>query len=511
MSLRAWLAVRFSILLMGAMVVFVIAIYFARQAGAYGEAATLAQERARLAQMILRRQGDAGAPIFVRERRVDTLTPIQGRGQQLEPRVRELLNVIEGYIWVLGERGGDSALYASVQARQLDSMTLQRVNESLLKLRFDSLPSRAVVLGRQGMFARRGVLVERLETLPNGQLLRVVAAMPLSAVSLSPWEILGAALVVLPLILALSVGGAFLIAARATEPLERITKEVVEITDGRSLHRRLHPEESSSELSRLTAQLNEMIGRLEMSFLALRRFTADASHELKTPLAVLRADVERAMHAPPHSTEQMVALEEALHETTRMADLVESLLTLARADEGRFDLVREPVDLEPLAHDVFETALILGEDAGLKVTMPRVDPCAVSGDLTRLRQLFLNLITNAIKYTPRGGEVELQLTASETEASFSVRDTGIGIAAIDLPNIFDRFYRADRVRSRQSERGGFGLGLSISQWIAQAHGGTLSVQSRLHRGSTFTVTLPLLLERTAPRTERRQPQPAAVS
>ena len=187
-----------------------------------------------------------------------------------------------------------------------------------------------------------------------------------------------------------------------------------------------------------------------------------------------------------------------------MADLVDSLLTLARADEGRFDLLREPVELEPLARDVFETALILGEDAGLTVTMPRVEHCVVNGDRIRLRQLFLNLITNAIKYTPRGGEVELQLTANEEEASFTVRDTGIGIAAIDLPNIFDRFYRADRVRSRQAERGGFGLGLSISQWIAQAHGGALTVQSRLHRGSTFTVTLPVSSAPGTPPAERRQ-------
>jgi signal transduction histidine kinase len=143
--------------------------------------------------------------------------------------------------------------------------------------------------------------------------------------------------------------------------------------------------------------------------------------------------------------------------------------------------------------------------------MPRADHCAVHGDPTRLRQLFLNLITNAIKYTPRGGEVELQLAATEQEVSFSVRDTGIGIAAIDLPNIFDRFYRADRVRSRQSERGGFGLGLSISQWIAQAHGGTLTVQSRLHRGSTFTVTLPLLTaKQAASPTDRKPPVSVAV-
>ena len=514
MSLRAWLASRFSLLLFGAMLVFVLAIYLARLAGAYGEAANLAQERARLAQLILRRTADAGAPIIVRGR-IDSLPSSAKQRVQLEPRVRELLNVVAGYIWVLGDVFGDTVLYASTPARSLDSATVVAINEGLRELRQRQAPSQRVSLSRFPLpWAQNpAALVERQEALPNGQLLRVVAAVPLADVILSPWELLGAALVVMPLILALSIGGAFLIAARATEPLERITKEVVEITDGRSLHRRLHPEEGSAELARLTAQLNEMIGRLEMSFIALRRFTADASHELKTPLAVLRADVERAMHAVPGSNEQLVALEEALHETTRMADLVESLLTLARADEGRFDLVREPVELEPLARDVFETALILGEDAGLTVTMPRADNCVVHGDRTRLRQLFLNLITNAIKYTPRGGEVELQLTATDEEASFSVRDTGIGIAAIDLPNIFDRFYRADRVRARQAERGGFGLGLSISQWIAQAHGGTLTVQSRLHRGSTFTVTLPLSgmsVPQHQP-AERRQGQPAPAA
>jgi signal transduction histidine kinase len=509
MSLRAWLAFRFSMLLLGAMALFVLGLFFARKAGARGEAAALAQQRAGLAQLFLRQTSLAGAPITVRERQSDSLPSAEAqRAVQLEPRVRELLNVVGGYLWVLSEI---ELLYSSEDARALDSSSLDAVNKALSEMRKAKAPSMAVVLGRTGVFGRPGVMVERLETLPNGLTLRVVAAVPLSAVALSPWELLGAAVVVMPLVLALAVGGAFLVAAQATEPLERITKEVAEISDGRSLHRRLQPEEGSAELAQLTTQLNEMIGRLEMSFTALRRFTADASHELKTPLAVLRADVERAMHVPQGSTEQLVALEEALHETTRMADLVESLLTLARADEGRFDLVREPVALEPMARDVFETALILGEDAGLTVTMPQADNCVVNGDPTRLRQLFLNLITNAIKYTPRGGEVELQLAATEQEAQFSVRDTGIGIAAIDLPNIFDRFYRADRVRSRASERGGFGLGLSISQWIAQAHGGSLTVTSRLHRGSTFTVTLPLVTAKPAASpVASKPPQPATV-
>jgi two-component system, OmpR family, sensor kinase len=234
-----------------------------------------------------------------------------------------------------------------------------------------------------------------------------------------------------------------------------------------------------------------MMERLEKSFAALRRFTADASHELKTPLTVLRADVERAMNPGNPSSERLVALEEALQETTRMADLVDSLLTLARADEGRFDLHREPVALEPLVRDVYETAVILGEHGGLAVSMPALEPATVLGDETRLRQLFLNLIVNAIKYTPRGGSVEISLTAPGRTTTFAVRDTGIGISAADLPHIFERFYRADRVRSRSAERGGFGLGLAISRWITEAHGGTISVRSRYGRGSTFSVTLPI--------------------
>jgi two-component system OmpR family sensor kinase len=177
---------------------------------------------------------------------------------------------------------------------------------------------------------------------------------------------------------------------------------------------------------------------------------------------------------------------------------VDSLLTLARADEGRFDLHREPVALGALVTDVYETAVILGEDAGHAVTMAVLEEGMVAGDARRLRQLFLNLVTNAIKYTPRGGRVELSLSQrAGEEIAFTVRDSGIGISAGDLPHVFERFWRADRARSRGGERSGFGLGLANSQWIAQAHGGRVVVQSRLARGSVFTVTLPLLSDADA--------------
>jgi signal transduction histidine kinase len=215
----------------------------------------------------------------------------------------------------------------------------------------------------------------------------------------------------------------------------------------------------------------------------------------------------------------MVALEEALQETARMADLVESLLTLARADEGRYDLHREPVRLEPLVRDVFETAAILGEESGLTIDLPVCEDATVLGDPDRLRQLLLNLVTNAIKYTPRGGHVEISLThRPHDEVAVGVRDTGIGISASDLPHVFERFWRADRVRSRRIVsvdnpwslgRGGFGLGLSIAQWIVQAHGGTLTVQSRLGRGSMFSVALPVAPTPQEERVERAEP--AAIS
>lgn len=304
-------------------------------------------------------------------------------------------------------------------------------------------------------------------------------------------DLLLALLSTAPVILVSSIVWAWLLAGRAVRPIEGIIDDLEAISDGRSLHRRLKVRASGDELDRLTTTLNAMLGRLENYFGALRRFTADASHELKTPLAVLRADVERAMAVADSPGEQLVYLEEALAETTRMADLVEQLLTLARADEGRFDLHREPIALEPLVRDVYETALILGETADLDVTLSIAEPATVQGDRVRLRQLFLNLVTNAIKYTPRGGEVAVTLQVSDGTVQFSVRDSGIGIAAADLPHIFERFWRADRVRSRATERSGFGLGLAISQWIAQAHGGSLTASSRLTRGSTFTVALPL--------------------
>ena len=288
---------------------------------------------------------------------------------------------------------------------------------------------------------------------------------------------------------AILVGG--WIAGRALEPVDRMITEVREITDGRTLHRRLAVPMERDELGRLAETLNQMMARLERNFAALRRFTADASHELKTPLTVVRAGVERAITRPEMPSETLAPLEETLQEVNRMTELLDSLLTLARADEGRAELHRELVDLREIIAETGETGELLAEHAGvgMEIRLPP-EPVVVSVDRSRVRQLALNLIENAVKYTPRGGQVSVELAGSDGRAMFTVADTGIGIAPGDLPHVFDRFWRADSARTRTSERAGTGLGLAISKWIAEAHGGTIDVQSRPGRGTTFTVGLP---------------------
>jgi len=288
---------------------------------------------------------------------------------------------------------------------------------------------------------------------------------------------------------AILVGG--WLAGRAMEPVDRMITEVREITDGRSLHRRLAMPMARDELARLAETVNQMMTRLERSFAALRRFTADASHELKTPLTVVRAGVERAITRPGMPQEALAPLEETLQQVNRMTELLDSLLTLARADEGRAELHREPVDMREIVEEAGETGELLAEHAGvgIEIRLP-AEPLVLAVDRSRIRQLALNLIENAVKYTPRGGQVSVELAGNDGRVVFTVADTGIGIAPGDLPHVFDRFWRADSARTRTSERAGTGLGLAICKWIAEAHGGTIEVQSRPGRGTTFTVGLP---------------------
>ncbi len=509
-STRARLAATYAGLLFVTLLAFIGASFIARRAAVARDGrgaiqtANLVRERLVAAQR-------AGERLSTRDSAlVDTLTlrapvdPVSCRRSGscrwqliVLPALGRVLGPLPGYFMVLDVQ--QRVVYSSPAIRQLPEDDQQEVNTRGILLT-PGVAAEMVRLPRETEMGGSILLaaVSDSSLFPNISL--IVGGVPTADAELSPETLLGTMFVLLPLILLLSVAAAYAVTGDTFKPVDRLINEVEAITDGRSLHRRVPAEEADHELSRLAETLNRMIGRLQTSFGALRRFTADASHELKTPLTVVRADVERAMHPSAGNEERMQALEEAMQEIARMSDLVDSLLTLARADEGRFDLHREALHLEPLVVDVFETAMILGEDAGVSVSLPLVEDAAVMGDATRLRQLFLNLITNAIKYTPRGGHVEITLSRRNNgEVGFAVKDSGVGIAAADLPLLFDRFWRADRVRSRRPlgdgrgavDRGGFGLGLSIAQWIAHAHGGTLTAQSRLARGSTFTVLLPV--------------------
>jgi len=492
-STRARLTISYAVVLVGTLIAFATAIWAERKSAFQND---LGREALRVADNVFLTLQLTPQKLFS----VDT-TPT-GLAVRPTKELGDVLDPVPGYFMVLDRQG--RLLYTSSLMRLLSGDDQYLMLQSLLKLPDQGVGvplSAARVPVRNDSLRLFGVVTRNLAI---SQQLRVAAAIPENIAGLPGQLLVGTIIVFAPIIFALSVVVAYFVVGRSFRPIEHLMNEVEAITDGRSLHRRLPTDASNDELARLGTTVNAMLARLETSFAALRRFTADASHELKTPLTVLRADVERSMHPSTNRADRMVALEEALQETARMSDLVDSLLTLARADEGRFDIHRVPIEIDPLVREVYETAVILGEDAGLSLTLPALDDGIVMGDRTRLRQLLLNLVTNAIKYTPKGGRVEVSATRRpHDEIAIAVRDTGIGIAATDLPHVFDRFWRADRARSRASERGGFGLGLSISQWIVQAHGGTLSVQSRLGRGSVFTVVLP-----TAPQTPATESPPA---
>jgi signal transduction histidine kinase len=475
-STRAKLTVAFVAGMIAVAITLFLAVLTARNNAVYHDIALYAAAQGDLASRVITDAAQSGKVLANGD---TALIPL------LSPKVVDRLQSVPGYIVIVDTAG--RAVY-----RSSDVMRLKGQDMATLQTQLQDLPKsgEALIFSLDSLEEKLLFVSHSLTGNPGG-LSRIASGAVATRASTVPREYLIDASLIVPLIITAAGIGAFVFLGRTQRQLAEITTEVAAITDGRSLHRRLALSEETTDFADLVTTLNAMIGRLETSFGALRRFTADASHELKTPLAVLRADVERAMHDSSSQTERMVALEEALQEVRRMTDLVESLLTLARADEGRFDIYREPIELQPLVQEVYETALILGEAQGVTVNLPFTTDVVVMADRTRLRQLFLNLVTNAIKYTPAGGKVELGLGRHPDNVTFAVRDTGIGISAADFPHIFERFWRADRVRSRMSERGGFGLGLAISQWIAQAHGGTLTASSRLGRGSLFTVTLPI--------------------
>jgi len=334
----------------------------------------------------------------------------------------------------------------------------------------------------------------RLVTVPileGGRMLGIVqVGSPLEGIEEALNQLLLILLVAVPLVLVVaSLGGSFL-ANKALRPVDEITRTAQRIGSG-DLSQRISLEgRLDDEIGRLVSTFNEMIGRLESSFLQIKRFTADASHELKTPLTVLKGEIEVGLKRQRRPEEYRRVLASCLEEVDRMSRIVDDLLTLARADMGALQLQKERVDLGEVAEGVWRSLGRIAEEKGLRFTFQRDGEVAVWGDKDRLRQLLVNLVDNALKYTPPGGEVRLRVERDDTLALLTVQDTGEGIPPEDQERVFERFYRVDKARSRQ--RGGTGLGLSICKWIAEAHGGKISLESEVGKGSTFVVQLPLL-------------------
>ncbi|MGH2515469.1 MAG: ATP-binding protein [Ktedonobacterales bacterium] len=313
------------------------------------------------------------------------------------------------------------------------------------------------------------------------------------AESLAPLDatlhtILLALFVITPFALLLSALGSYVLAARAFRPVRLLTRTARTIEAG-DLHQRVPVPAPSDEIRDLALTLNAMIARLDAAFTQQRRFVADASHELRTPVAVIRSVSDVALEQGTTQEEYGVALRDIGAEAERLGNLINELLLLARADEGHVRLDSEPVRLDLLAADVVASMESLAAERDVMLRTDRLEAATVVGDAARLIQVILNLVDNAIHYTNAGGAVTLSVEVGGSQARLAVRDTGIGIAAEDLTPIFERFYRADPARSRVA--GGSGLGLSIAEWVVRAHGGSIGVTSTMGQGSTFTVTLPL--------------------
>jgi two-component system, OmpR family, sensor kinase len=295
-------------------------------------------------------------------------------------------------------------------------------------------------------------------------------------------------IVAMPIALAVSLAAGWFLAGRALRPVDAITLAAQRIAAG-DLSQRLTMPAAPDEIGRLAGTFNNMIGRLDASFRQIRQFTSDASHELRTPLTVMKGETELVLRRPRALEDYQSVLESNLEEIDRMTRIVEELLFLSRADMGEVKMESMPVALEALVEDIHRQATLLGQDRNVEVVLGTVMPALVQGDELRLRELLLNLVENAIKYSYPDGKVEISLVTEKQEAILSVTDRGIGIAPGDQTKIFDRFFRTDGARAHTKK--GTGLGLAICAWIAESHNGRISVKSELNHGSTFTVTLPL--------------------
>jgi heavy metal sensor kinase len=325
-------------------------------------------------------------------------------------------------------------------------------------------------------------------TTPDGTRFTVESGAPYRQIELVLHGLLLTFALYMPFIIFVAVGSGYWLMRRSLQPVDEITRRAEGITST-NLSERLPVIETGDELQRLSVSLNRMIERLDDAFQHINRFSADASHELRTPLTILQLELEgiaQGAHSPA-ITDQIGS---ALEETHRMSHIVESLLAISRLDAGEAKMQKTRLNLGQVAAATTEQMRLLAEEKSIRLTSTVDSEVYVEGDRSHLQQVVVNLVANAIKYTQEGGEVEMRVGRKASAAVLEVADNGAGIPDYALPHVFERFYRADKARSRES--GGAGLGLAIVKAICTAHGADLHVFSKEGKGSTFVVELPLV-------------------
>jgi heavy metal sensor kinase len=345
-----------------------------------------------------------------------------------------------------------------------------------------------------------GAITRRLSDASGAPIIESVRALPTPSgrylielgASLTPIETMQRRLLallglLLPALVICAAGGGYLLVGWALRPVDRIAQGAERMI-AQDLDARLPVVPSGDAIERLSISVNRMLGRLRDSLQTSRRFLADASHELRTPLTVIKGELQEAVRTAGDQRAVSERIGSVLEEVARLEHLVSGLLVLSRLDVGEGQREWVDFDLAELAAGTTEQMRLLAEDRGVQLECERAAKVIVRGDRARLKQVIVNLLDNAIRFTSRGGSVTLRAEAGEQQATLEVRDTGVGIPAAALPHIFERFYRVDEARSR--EDGGTGLGLSIVHSICAAHGAQIEVDSTPGLGSRFRVRFP---------------------
>ncbi len=367
------------------------------------------------------------------------------------------------------------------RSRFLEQVPLPRPHLSVDQIRGPSYSD--LSLGEIGQFRMLSTAIRNPKSEPF--LLQVIS--PRAAIQQEFRWYLGTLMTTLPMAIAVSVLAGYWLARRALIPLEKVAA-IAERISAEKLDQRLEILNPSDELGRLATTLNQLFDRIRLSYSQMRQFTSDAAHELRSPIAALQTQSEVALRSTRTVEEYQRVMHETLKEVSHMGDLVDQLLLLSRHDAGKQTAYFEDLPVDRLLLDVIDRARPIIEECGLKLSVSNFPLWRVKGDDIWLSQLFWNLLDNASKYTLPGGTITVTSGIEGSEWWCVIRDTGVGIASVHLPHIFDRFYRVDSSRTRNT--GGTGLGLAICKSIVEAHGGKISVQSTVNVGTEFTVHLP---------------------